>query len=860
MARRRIDRRHIGFAVFAFLVAATMSFVCLKHMNSSSAINAAYSGFKAGNIINDYVMGNYSSMTESDIQNFLKSKNSCNDTNTSKAKTYSSHKYHIENGHFVCMADEKFDGETAAHIIWQAAQDYKINPRVLIVLLEKEQGLVTDTWPNSDLQYRSATGYGCPDTAACDSQYYGFKNQVRNAAKFFRKNLDGDPNWTNYPIGKNTVLYNPNRSCGSSVVNIENRATGALYTYTPYQPNSAVLNAGPGVTVNCGAYGNANFYYYFTKWFGDTHGAELEGSYIPDGTYRLQTQAGLALSFAGTTNGSEARIITANESDKLQQFKVTRTGKYYRFQNVATGKYLDVYNNESNDGTKVELWDGNTSCAQKWLLRPFGAGFRIVSSCSSEASTKSLDVYGATISQPNTKTELWASNSSTAQQWFFVSLNSATIKNGTYGIKTVNNKALTSSKEAASAGNSATIWYNTTSASERFEITRTKDGLYNVKQVSSGLFLTVKDANLSSGAAITLDKKTDNCSQKWSIEKNGGYYKFVSSCSSLLLDVYGANTNTNGAKLQTYSSNSSNAQKWIIGGITSQPVKDGSYAFDSALGNNLRLDTATSANINAWYRNGGKNQIYTLKYDSNTGYYTLQNTAINKYLTAANNGANNANVSATQSVNGCSSKWMLLKVDSQYKIFNACSRNVIDISGGKANAGSNVIVWTENGGKNQLWTISTDFSSGQAIASGTYYIESGVGSSMRLDVDGSRTAKNGTNVQIWHPNTSNSQKFKITYNANDNSYTLYNLFANRPLDATGAIAKNNINAEVWSSNSSCAQKWKISSMGNNYYRIASACGSSFSLDVAGAKSKAGTNVLLWSNHNNNNQKWKFIKI
>lgn len=268
MARRRIDRRYFYLIGILFFIAAIFGFLKLKNLETGSAANAR--NFNPGLIMTDKVMGDYNSMTEAEIQAFMKSKNSCNDTNTAKASYYPNLQYHIENGHFVCLADERFNGESAAHIIWQAAQDYKINPKVLIVLLEKEQGLITDTWPNSTLQYRSATGYGCPDTAACDSQYYGFKNQVRNAAKFFRKNLDGDPNWTNYPVGVNYVLYNPNRACGSSAVNIQSRATGALYTYTPYQPNAAALNAGYGIGDGCSAYGNRNFYLYFTDWFGST--------------------------------------------------------------------------------------------------------------------------------------------------------------------------------------------------------------------------------------------------------------------------------------------------------------------------------------------------------------------------------------------------------------------------------------------------------------------------------------------------------------------------------------------------------------------------------------------------------------
>ena len=224
-------------------------------------------------------MGNYNSMSEAQIQAFLTAKNPCANTDynyylqLSANRNYS---WHFENGHFVCLSEERFGnndneigfqyGESAAHIIWQAAQDYRINPQVLIVLLQKETGLITDKIPNNG-DYRKATGYGCPDTAACSSKYYGFKNQIRNAAALFRTVLDGG--WTNYPLGSNYIQYNPNSGCGGSWVNIRSLATSALYRYTPYQPNASALAAGYGAGDSCGAYGNRNFYNYFEDWFGN---------------------------------------------------------------------------------------------------------------------------------------------------------------------------------------------------------------------------------------------------------------------------------------------------------------------------------------------------------------------------------------------------------------------------------------------------------------------------------------------------------------------------------------------------------------------------------------------------------------
>ncbi|MDO4612104.1 MAG: hypothetical protein Q4B29_01425 [Candidatus Saccharibacteria bacterium] len=253
------------------------TFLAARFKNSEEEVRAAsLANFDPGYIISDYQMTDYNSMSEAEIQAFLTSKNSCSNRDYNyylqlSNKYAGSRSWHFKDGHFVCLSEELFGdgevigtGETAAHIIWQAAQDYKINPKVLIVLLQKESGLITDPIPNNR-NYRSATGYGCPDTAPCSTEYYGFKNQVRKAAALFRTVMDGG--WTNYPIGTNYIQYNPSASCEGSYVNVRNLATSALYRYTPYQPNAGALAAGYG-TATCGAYGNRNFYLYFEDWFG----------------------------------------------------------------------------------------------------------------------------------------------------------------------------------------------------------------------------------------------------------------------------------------------------------------------------------------------------------------------------------------------------------------------------------------------------------------------------------------------------------------------------------------------------------------------------------------------------------------
>ncbi|MBR2710791.1 hypothetical protein IKF02_04205, partial [Candidatus Saccharibacteria bacterium] len=281
---RRRDKRvwFMGLAVFVAVFLFVFLVQRFKGVDGVEAANLAE--FDAGYIISDYQMGNYNSMSEAEIQAFLTAKNPCDNTDYGYYQRLSgnyNYKWHFENGHFICLSEERFGdgdneigfqyGESAAHIIWRAAQDYKINPQVLLVLLQKETGLITDRIPNNG-DYRKATGYGCPDTAACSSKYYGFKNQVRNAAALYRYVLDNGSRY--YPTGNNYVQYNPNSGCGGSVVNIKNRATSALYQYTPYQPNSSALAAGYGAGDGCAAYGNRNFYLYFEDWFGGVAGSK----------------------------------------------------------------------------------------------------------------------------------------------------------------------------------------------------------------------------------------------------------------------------------------------------------------------------------------------------------------------------------------------------------------------------------------------------------------------------------------------------------------------------------------------------------------------------------------------------------
>lgn len=265
---------------------AVLAAVCLSAgllgLATAPAQAADLRGFQPGNIISDQAFYDSSSMSVADIQAFLNSKApSCvggPDGSPCLKNFRSATGYRAPDAK--CAGPySASSSESAAEIIYKVGQACGINPRVLLVMLQKEQGLVTASGGSlTERRYRVAMGYGCPDTAPCDTLYYGFANQVYSAAAQFR-NYRNNPTRFGYQTGRTVnVLFNPNSACGSAAVYLQNQATAGLYNYTPYQPNPAALAAGYGVGDGCSAYGNRNFYSYFTDWFGPSNNADPIGT------------------------------------------------------------------------------------------------------------------------------------------------------------------------------------------------------------------------------------------------------------------------------------------------------------------------------------------------------------------------------------------------------------------------------------------------------------------------------------------------------------------------------------------------------------------------------------------------------
>lgn len=236
--------------------------------------------FNPAHIISDFEILAYDSMALDEIKEFLNNKA----------------------GYLATASFADSDGKimTTAEIIYDRAITNKVSPKFIIVLLQKEQSMIEDKNPTQN-QLDWATGYGCPDSAPCNTRWQGFWKQVNSASLQFRDYMD-NPQLYTYRSGKTYTFSNPySENKEPTQVTPVNQATAALYNYTPHVYN-----------------GNYNFWKiwqkYFTRVYPDGSLLQAEGEpavwLVENGKKRLFATKG-----ALTSRFDPKKILTANKTD-----------------------------------------------------------------------------------------------------------------------------------------------------------------------------------------------------------------------------------------------------------------------------------------------------------------------------------------------------------------------------------------------------------------------------------------------------------------------------------------------------------------------------------------------------------------
>ncbi|MFT4221284.1 MAG: SH3 domain-containing protein [Microbacterium sp.] len=328
--------------LLAAMLAAAM-LVLAAPPQKSEAADLPGSILEGGFIISDDEFFDGDAMSASQIRSFLKKRVPTCASGRTCLKSYKANMAAKKKDKY-CKAIKAAKKVSAATMIARVGKACGINPKVIIVMLEKEQGLVTSTAPTK-ARYSAAMGYNCPDTTGCSTASLGFFTQVYGGARqlqVYTKN----PTLFNYRAGRvNTIKWHPNSSCGTSKVYIQNQATANLYIYTPYRPNIAALAAGYGTGDKCSSYGNRNFYNYYVKWFAkgasSSTGAPAKvSSCKKPPTADVTRVSGTATTTYTALNVRKAPTQTCDSGVYTvpKGTKVTVTGRYGMWTRIKTSK------------------------------------------------------------------------------------------------------------------------------------------------------------------------------------------------------------------------------------------------------------------------------------------------------------------------------------------------------------------------------------------------------------------------------------------------------------------------------------------------------------------------------------------
>ncbi|MEN9739768.1 MAG: hypothetical protein RLZ72_34 [Actinomycetota bacterium] len=214
--------------------------------------------FNAGNIISDEEFFATGAMSETEIQTFLNQKvGTCTNTRCLKiyhmdTVTVSLPERHSVTGDRFCTDYVGAPAESAARIIYKVQQACGISAKVILVTLQKEQGLVTSDSPSAKALTR-AQGYACPDggyngvPGTCNPAYEGFFKQVLYGARQFKRYTD-PALFGGRKVGKTACLrFNPSSTMRSIPFTRTSRA-GAIATVTTASAHG-LLNCQP-ITVS----------------------------------------------------------------------------------------------------------------------------------------------------------------------------------------------------------------------------------------------------------------------------------------------------------------------------------------------------------------------------------------------------------------------------------------------------------------------------------------------------------------------------------------------------------------------------------------------------------------------------------
>ena len=216
-------------------------------------------------------------------------------------------------------------------------------------------------------------------------------------------------------------------------------------------------------------------------------------------------------------------------------------------------------------------------------------------------------------------------------------MTAVTIPNGNYYINVRSKVASSVDIPGGSAADSTAIqlYSGNSSKAQQFTFTRQSDGSYEIVNVNSGKALDVRNGVAENNAVVQQYSRNNSQAQRWFIRDSGAGYYLQSALGNWVLDLSGGNT-ANGAAIRLYAPNGTASQLFVVSSSDVNIATGVSMIITSVANKKLVTDvtgasTANGARVQLYSSNNTNAQKYRFGSIGN-GTYKIINANSGKVL------------------------------------------------------------------------------------------------------------------------------------------------------------------------------------------------------------------------------------
>ena len=415
-----------------------------------------------------------------------------------------------------------------------------------------------------------------------------------------------------------------------------------------------------------------------------------------------------------------------------QQWKVTHDEKgYVFFENIKSGKYLDLDKGGVFNYSNVQQYESNGLYPQKWIVIQDDKGMRIIPSAN---SMYSLDLSWGSVNE-GSNIQIYEDLNNQPQRWIFTDTskdytmddmaydNKDVIEDGIYYIETSLDPNYVVGIQDGNMANlvNVELQKNKYSAYQQWKVTHDEKGYVSFENVKSGKMFDLDRGAIFNYSNVQQYESNGLYPQKWIVIQDDKGMRIIPAANrSYSLDLSWGNVKE-GSNIQIYEDLNNQPQRWKFTKVEKiytmddmafdnrDTLVDGIYEISSSLDCNYVIGVNNNSienfgNVELQKRGTSLSQLWKISHDEK-GYVYFENVKSGKMFDLDKGGIYNySNVQQYESNGLYPQKWIVLQDDKGMRIVPSASKDFsLDLSMGAVVSGGNIQIYSDLNNQPQRW-------------------------------------------------------------------------------------------------------------------------------------------------------------